>query len=160
MKAPLSKVIVLAEGLYSSQSAVKYAVALARNFGSSVIAVYAIDTLAIKQLADRRIFIAEESEEYERSLEETGQRRLSYARELGKSKGVEIETRLLRGSIAGEVLRVADEEGVDCIILGGWEQKGDVRDILLEASREIVNIAPCSVLIVKGLDAERVFSAL
>jgi hypothetical protein len=79
---------------------------------------------------------------------------------LAKAKGTDVQTLLLKGSIAGEVVRVAEEIGADCILLGGWEHKGDFRDILLEASREIANLAPCSVLIVKSRDAEKAYNAL
>jgi nucleotide-binding universal stress UspA family protein len=160
MKGLLSKVVVLAEGLYSSTAPVKYAIALAKAFGTEVIAAYAVDTAAIRHLSLSRIFVDEESEEYERSLEETGRRRLAFVEELAKSKGVALSTRLLKGSIAGEVVRLAEEEGADCILLGGWEHNGDFRDIILEASREIANLAPCSVLIVKGRDAEQAYSAI
>lgn len=160
MKGPLSKVVVLAEGLYSSTAPVKYAVSLAVAFGTEVVAVYAVDTAAIRQLAASKIFVDEESQEYERSLEETGRRRLAYARELGAARGVEIQTRLVKGSIVGEVLRVAEETEADCILIGGWEHNGDFRDILVEASREIATFAPCSVLIVKSQDAEKAYKAL
>ena len=160
MKGLMSKIVVLAEGLYSSTAPVMYAVALARSLGSEVTAVYTVDTAAIRQLARSRIFVDEESEEYERSLEETGRRRLSFAEDLARAKGVSLKTRLLKGSIAGEVLRVAEEIEADCILLGGWEHNGDFRDILYEASREIANLAPCSVLIVKSRDAERAYNAL
>jgi nucleotide-binding universal stress UspA family protein len=160
MKGLVSKVIVLAEGLYSSTAPVKYAVALAKAFGTEVIAVYAVDTAAIRHLARSRIFVDDESEEYERSLEETGRRRLALVEELARAKGVTVSTRLLKGSIAGEVVRLAEEEEADCILIGGWEHNGDFRDIIIEASREIANLAPCSVLIVKSRDAERVYNAL
>jgi nucleotide-binding universal stress UspA family protein len=160
MKGLLSKVVVLAEGLYSSSAPVKYAVALRKAFGTEVTVVYAVDTAAIRRLAASRIFVDEESEEYERSLEETGRHRLAFVAELAKAKGTEVETLLLKGSIAGEVVRVAEEIGADCILLGGWEHKGDFRDILLEASREIANLAPCSILIVKSRDAEKAYNAL
>jgi nucleotide-binding universal stress UspA family protein len=160
MKGLLSKVLVLAEGLYSSTAPVRYAVALRKTFGTEVVAVYAVDTAAIRKLASSRIFIDEESQEYERSLEETGRRRLAFVEEMAREKGVEVETRLLKGSIAGEVVRVAEEIGADCILIGGWEHNGDFRDILLEASREIADLAPCSVLIVKNRDAERAYNAL
>ena len=160
MKGLLSKVIVLAEGLYSSAAPVKYAIALAKAYDTEAIAVYAVDTAAIHRLSRSRIFIDEEGAEYERSLEETGRRRLSMVEDLARAKEVSIETRLLKGSIAGEVVRVAEEFGADCILLGGWEHNGDFRDIILEANREIANLAPCSVLLVKGGDAERIYKAL
>jgi nucleotide-binding universal stress UspA family protein len=160
MKGLLAKAVVLAEGLYSSAAPVKYAVALAKLFGTEVTVVYAVDTAAIRQLSRSRIFVDAESEEYERSLEETGRRRLAFAEGLAKAKGAHLETRLLKGSIAGEVVRLAEEVDADCILLGGWENNGDFRDILIEANREIAYHAPCSVLIVKGRDAERAYSAL
>jgi len=160
MKGLLSKVIVLAEGLYSSAAPVKYGVALAKIFGTEVIAAYSVDTAAIRHLSRSRIFVDEESAEYERSLEETGRRRLAFAEELAKAKGMTVATRLLKGSIAGEVVRLAEEAQADCILLGGWEHNGDFQDILIEASREIANLAPCSVLIVKSGDAERAYNAL
>jgi nucleotide-binding universal stress UspA family protein len=160
MKGLMSRAVVLAEGLYSSAAAVKYAVVLAKVFGTEVTAVYAVDTAAIRHLKSARIFVDEESEEYERSLEETGRRRLSFAEDLARAKGVSLKTRLLKGSIAGEVLRIAEEIEADCILLGGWEHNGNFRDIIFEASREIANFAPCSVLIVKSRDAERAYNAI
>ncbi len=160
MRGLLSKVVVLAEGLYSSSAPVKYAIALAKLFGTEVLAVYAVDTAAIRHLSRSRIFIDEESEEYERSLEETGRRRLALVEELARTKGAVVSTRLLKGSIAGEVVLVAEETGADCILLGGWEHNGDFRDIIIEANREIANLAPCSVLLVKSRDAERAYDNL
>jgi nucleotide-binding universal stress UspA family protein len=160
MKALLSKVVVLAEGLYSSTAPVKYAVALRKLLGTEVVVVYAVDTVSIRHLSACRIFVDEESEEYERSLEETGRRRLAFAQALAREKGVEIETRLVKGSIADEVLRLAEEIGADCIMLGGWSHEGGFQDILIEAGREIEKLAPCSVFIVRSRDAEKAYTAI
>jgi len=92
-----------------------------------VIAAYSVDTAAIRHLSRSRIFVDEESAEYERSLEETGRRRLAFAEELAKAKGMTVATRLLKGSIAGEVVRLAEEAQADCILLGGWEHNGIFR---------------------------------
>ncbi len=160
MRGLLSTAIVLAEGAYSSAAPAKYAIALAKAFGTRAIAVYSVDTAAIRSLSSSRIFIDEESEEYERSLLETGRRRLAYVEELARAKGAAIETRLLRGPIAGEVVRAAEEEEADCILLGGWERKGAFRDIIIEAGREIASLAPCSVLMVKERDADGAYDAI
>jgi nucleotide-binding universal stress UspA family protein len=160
MKGLMSRVVVLAEGQYSSTAPVKYAVALRKLLGTEVTVVYAVDTQAIRHLSACRIFVDEESEEYERSLEETGRHRLAFAVELARQKGVDVATRLLKGSITDEVLRVAEEIGADCILLGGWKHNSEFQDILFEASREIANLAPCSVLVVKSRDAEKAYNAL
>jgi nucleotide-binding universal stress UspA family protein len=160
MRALVSRIVVLAEGLYSSAAPVKYAVAMAKAFGSEVIAAYIVDTASIRHLSLNRIFVDEEGEEYERSLEETGRRRLALVEELARAKGAKVETRLLKGSIAGELVRLAEEVEADMILLGGWEHNRDFRDIIHEASREIANLAPCSVLLVKARDAERAYDSL
>jgi nucleotide-binding universal stress UspA family protein len=67
---------------------------------------------------------------------------------------------LLKGSIAGEVVRAAEELEADCIILGGWEHNSVFRDIIMEASREIANLAPCPVLLVRSRDAEKAYKAI
>ena len=64
----MSRVVVLAEGQFSSTAPVKYAVALRKALGTEVTVVYAVDIAAIRLLSACRIFVDEESEEYERSL--------------------------------------------------------------------------------------------
>ena len=160
MRGLLSRVIVLAEGLYSSAAPAKYGVALAKTFGAELVAAYAVDTAAIRHLYKSRIFVDEEGAEYERSLEVTGRRRLALVEELARAKGVHVRTLLLKGSIAGEVVRLAEEIEADCILLGGWEHNGDFRDIILEANREIASLAPCSVLLVRSRDAELAYDGL
>ncbi len=160
MKGLLSNVIVVVNGAESSIAAVKYAVALQRAYGSKVTAVYVVDTHTIRQLALSRIFVDEESEEYERSLTETGRRYLSFVGELARVKNARIDRKLLAGSIAGEVVRAAVELGADAILLGGWERGSVFRDILAEENKEIARTARCPVLIVRGSVAEEAYGAL
>jgi nucleotide-binding universal stress UspA family protein len=151
---PLSSALVLVQGVGASVSAARFAVAMAESYGTSVSAVYAVDTAAIRRLSLARIFVDEEGEEYERSLEMTGRRHLAYVEELARSKGVSVRTMLLKGSIAEVVVRTAEETGAGCIVLAGWERGGDFKDILLDANREIARMARCPVIIVKGREAE------
>ncbi len=160
MKGLLSNIVVVVNGAESSIAAVKYAISLRKATGCKVTAVYVIDTHTIKQLAHARIFIAEESAEYERELESTGRHYLSFVEELARSKALTVETRLLRGSIASEVVRCADEAKADCILLGSFERDTVFRDVIVEASRDILRIAPCSVLIVRARDAEQAFKSI
>lgn len=160
-KGLLSNLLVVVNGSDASIGAAKYAVALAKAVGSSVAAAYVVDTATIRQLAMSRIFVDEESQEYERSLAETGKRYLSYVEEIGRSKGISIRTSLLKGSVAGEIVKLADELHVDCIVVGrAWEQESGMRDAIRESNREIVKTSPCSVLVVHGAEAEAVFKAL
>jgi nucleotide-binding universal stress UspA family protein len=160
MKGLLENLLVVVNGSDASIAAAKYAAALGKTTGAKVTAAYVVDTATIRQLAISRIFIAEEGEEYERSLEDTGKRYLNYVEEIGRSKRVAIAIRLLKGSVADEIVKLAAELGVDCILLGGWERDSSFRDVIREANAEITKLSPCSVLVVKSHDAEIVFKAL
>jgi len=149
---PFSSALVAVQGAGASVSAAGFALSMAEAYGTSLTAVYAVDTAAIRSLSLARIFVDAEGEEYERSLELTGRRRLAYVEELGRSRGFAVRTLLLKGSIAEEVVRTAEEIGAGCIILAGWERGSDIRDIVLEANREIAHMARCPVIIVKARD--------
>jgi nucleotide-binding universal stress UspA family protein len=148
MTGPLSSALVAVQEAGASPAG--FALSMAEAYGTSVTAVYAVDTAAIRSLSLARIFVDSEGEEYERSLELTGRRHLAYIEELGRARGLAIRTLLLKGSIAEEVVRTAEEIGAGCIILAGWDRGSDIRDIVLEANREIARMARCPVIIVKG----------
>jgi len=160
VKGLLSRLIVVVNGSESSIAAAKYAICLKRELGSEVTAVYVVDTATIRQLLLSRIFVPEESVDYERSLESTGKRYLGFIDELAKAKRAHISSELRKGSIAGEVVRLAEELRADCIVVGGWERDSAFKDVIQEAYREIAKNAPCSVLVVRKEDAERLYSAL
>jgi nucleotide-binding universal stress UspA family protein len=156
----LSKVLVVVNGSESSIAAVKYALALGKNYGAKVMAVYVVDTATIRQLALSRIFVPDESAEYETSLEASGRRILSYVGELAANVKIEVETMLRKGAIAGEVIALAEDIGSDCILLGESDHASRFRDLLMDVNVEIARGAPCSVLLVKGKQAEQSYRSL
>jgi nucleotide-binding universal stress UspA family protein len=159
MKELLQTVVVAVSGSEASISAAKYAIALARVYRSRVIAVYVVDTATLRELLMSRIFVEEESADYEKSLEQNGQRYLNYVAELAGKKGVQVEMILRKGSIPTEIVEVAEDSKADLILLGGFEDKG-LRDTLSRQRREVVKLARCSVLIVKEPDIEAIFKKL
>ena len=151
--------VVAVSGSEASINAAKYAIALARGYRSRVLAVYVVDTATLRELLMSRIFIEEESADYEKSLEQNGHRYLNYVAELAAKKGVQVEMILRRGSISTEIVEVAEDNNAGLILLGGFEDKG-LRDTLSRQRREVVRLARCSVLIVKEPDIEAIFKKL
>jgi nucleotide-binding universal stress UspA family protein len=149
IKPLLSNLVVAVSGSDASVLAAKYAIIMAKQYRCRLSAVYVVDTATIRQLALSKIFIQEESLDYERSLETNGERYLSFVEELARAKGVKIERELRKGAIYTEILAVADEKKADLIILGGWEKGRSPRDIISHAHREIMVGAKCSVFLVK-----------
>lgn len=160
MKGPLSKALVVVNGSESSVHAARYALCLAKAYGTEVSAVYVVDTATIRQLALSRIFVPDESQEYEESLEASGRRLLAFVKELGAQLGVEVETVLRKGAIPVEVISCAEESGADCILIGQSEHGTPFRDTHVDTYLEIAKNATCALLIVKGKQAEQKFRAL
>jgi nucleotide-binding universal stress UspA family protein len=149
LKNIFTNLIVAISGSEASISAAKYAILMAKQYQCRLTAAYVIDTATIKQLMMTKIFVPEESVEYEKSLEENGKRYLQFAKELAHAKGLSIETELRRGAISTEIMSCAEERKADGIVLGGWEKGRTSQSIISVAHREILYNASCTVIIVK-----------
>ncbi|MDR2177729.1 MAG: universal stress protein [Treponema sp.] len=154
IKPIISHVIAAISGSDASILAAKYAIVMSKTYRCKMTAVYVVDTATIRQLTLSKIFIQEESQDYEKSLELNGERYLSFVEELAQAKGVKIEREIRRGTVSTEILTAAEDKKADLIILGGWEKDRNTRDIIGHSHREIMTSAKCSVLLVKepGID--------
>ena len=157
IKGLFSNIVVAVSGSDASILASKYAIVLSKLYHCRLSAVYVIDTATIRQLTLSKIFIQEESQEYEKSLEANGERYLSFVEELARAKGVKIEREMRRGAVYTEILSAADERKADLIVLGGWERDRNARDIITHAHREIMISAKCSVLLVKEPSIDQLY---
>lgn len=160
MKALLQKVVVAVSGSEASINAAKYGIAMAKLFHCRLIAVYVVDTATLKELLLSKIFVEDESREYEKSLEDNGHRYLNYVDELAQKKGVGVDKLLRRGAISTEIVEAAKESGADLILLGGFEEKGSFRDALSRQHREILKNAKCSILFVKEPEIDFLYRKL
>lgn len=73
---------------------------------------------------------------------------LAVAQEIALERGVVIETKVLRGHVAHEVLSYAEREGANMIVVGTHGRKGIVRAMLGSACEEILRDSPVPVLTV------------
>ena len=157
MKPLFTNIVVAITGSDASILAAKYAIVMAKTYHCRLWAVYVVDTATIKQLQLSKIFVQEESQEYERSLQSNGERYLSFVEELAHAKGVKIEKEIRHGTIYTEILTVADDKNADLIVLGGWEKDRNPRDILSHTYREIMVNAKCSVIFVKEPNIDLIY---
>ncbi|HHU35930.1 MAG TPA: universal stress protein [Treponema sp.] len=161
IKPLFQNIMVMVNGTDASINAVRFAVLMAKLYRCRVYAIYVVDTATIKQLTLNRIFIEEESREYEQSLEDNGRRYLAFVEEMAQEKGVKIETELRHGAIWSEVVTSAEEKKIDVILLGGNDgeavEAGEEKEIISASYRTIMLRARCSVLIVKEKMIEQLF---
>jgi nucleotide-binding universal stress UspA family protein len=160
MKPLIQNIVAAISGSDASINAAKYGIILSKQYQCSMTAVYVVDTATLRQLVLTKIFIEDESKEYEENLYANGKRYLNYVQELALQKRVKIETSLRSGAIYTEILREAEARNADLILLGGWEKERRERDIISEAHREVLYHAKCSVLVVKEMNIDRLFKSL
>jgi len=160
MKKILETILVAVNGSDASICAFKYALALKKAFGSRIVACYVIDTATIRQLALSRIFVQDESEEYERNLENSGLRYLNFCVELARQKHLAVETSIRKGSVSGEIVKYAIELDADAIILGGVRTEAAYREAIADYNREILKNARCPVIFVKPPLGEELYRSM
>jgi len=158
MKSLIQTVVVAVSGSEASVNAAKYGILLARVLRVRLVGVYVVDTATLRELLLSRIFVEDESAEYEKSLEDNGHRYLNYVQDMAAKKGVQMEKVMRRGAISTEIVEAAEEAGADLILLGGFEESKGVHDALSRQRREIVRNARCSVLVVKEPSIDAIFN--
>ena len=160
MKQLYSNIITCVTGSDASIMAAKYAIVMAKTYHCRLNVIYVVDTATIKQLALSKIFVQEESLEYEKSLSANGERYLSFVEELAHAKGVKIEKEIRRGAVYTEILTAADECKADLIVLGGWEKDRSPGDIIGHVHREVMYSAKCSVMLVKNPGIDQMYKQI
>jgi len=154
IKPLFSNIVVAINGSDASIFAAKYAIVMAKLYRCQLSAVYVVDTATIRQLTLSKIFIQEESQDYERSLKANGERYLSFVEELARAKGIKIDKEIRHGAVYTEILAAAEERKADLIILGGWERDRSPKDLFSHSHREVMINSKCTVMLVKepGID--------
>lgn len=150
--------LVMVNGTDASINAAKYAIIMAKLYKCSVRAVYVVDVATIKMLSLNRIFIEEESRDYERSLEQNGKRHLSYVEKIGGEKGVRVAIELRRGAIWSEIVACAEENAIDAILVGSsGSEAADGKESISLTFKSVLTHARCSILVVKEPEIEQLF---
>lgn len=134
MKGIIQTVLVAVSGSSSSLAAAKYGIVMAKMHKCRLVAVYVVDTATLKELLISKIFVEDESADYEKSLESNGERYLNYIEELARKKGIQVEKTLRKGSISTEVVEAAQECKADIVLVGGFKDNGILHDAISRAA--------------------------
>lgn len=164
-KSLFKRILVCVNGTSESLKAVMYAIVLSKQLSLSLKVVYVVDTATIKFLTNSKFFAPDERMEYEEKLNQDGKHILEYVKNLASMKGIEIETELLSGAVATEILNAAESFKADMIFLGGSKDSVHLlKQSNTQASRakfntanQIMQYSPCPVLVVNKKDMEDLF---
>ncbi|MEN6609750.1 MAG: universal stress protein [Methanoregulaceae archaeon] len=136
------KILVATDGSENNRTAVSEAVRIAAADGSNLYAVYVIDTTVFESASTD----APVTDLY-RVLRKEAQESLDKVKTL--AGGVPVETVILEGKPAGEIVRFAEKNGIDLIVLGTRGKSGIERLLLGSVADKVIRTAGTRVLIVK-----------
>jgi nucleotide-binding universal stress UspA family protein len=142
-----SRILVAVDGSPFAERALKYAVDLAKKYQTKLIIVHVVL---------RRFYAVTPSEAgvlattvFVKEMEAEGREIINKADAYVKSEGVDYECRLLQGVPAEEIIKIAQSDKADLIVMGS-RGLTEVRAFLLgSVSDKVSHHARCPVLIVK-----------
>ena len=158
---PIQRILVYVDGSEECITAAQYAVALARETGASLHAIYVVNVSMLQELTKARIFVQIEQMDYEQDLEQDGKRYLHYIEEMAKAKGISVQSELTKGVVNKEVVQHIQNIDADLLIMGPLGEVMSRSDSYHDESELIFRKAKCTVLVVKDTDrVEQIFESL
>lgn len=137
------KILVATDGSERNKAAVEEALQIGRVCGSTVIAVYVMDVSMFESASPDVVVIRDTWTVLQREADAT----LECVRTIGE--GVNLETVILEGKPVAEIVKYAVEHGIDLIVIGTKGKRGFERLLLGSVAEQVVQSAPCKVLVVK-----------
>ncbi len=147
--SPFNHLLVIVDGTETSDRALRLAIAQAAATRARVTAIAFVETDTLKRLLTVKVLSEAEMGDFELGLEESAQRQLTAAVATGKACGVAIETAIVRGNSEETVPREVARRGNDLIVLGAFDSQRANRDLLARQRQQIVDRAPCPVLVAR-----------
>jgi nucleotide-binding universal stress UspA family protein len=137
-----SRILIATDGSEKNRAALEEGIKVGRRCGAILYAVYVIDTGTFSTMSGDiplgdtyRVFQAE-----------AGQ---AFARVRTLAGDVKVETAILEGRPATEIVKFARKKKIDLIVIGTQGKRGLERLLLGSVAEEIIRSAPCKVLVVK-----------
>ena len=146
MREMFKKVLLPISGSEESLKAAEYAIKLAVAHDSQIIAIHVVDTSVVRQLARHS---GKSPGEIEVEMEENGWRYLFHAEEMAKDNKVRIVVLLEYGLPQEQMLNKARQFEADLMVFGQATGRGARGRFLDRALQQVLEHAPCPVLIVK-----------
>lgn len=173
-----TKILCPLDGSDHADKALTLAIDMSRNYGASLVLLHTLlrnaDSAALRHFAEIEGFSGDLEPEvnrlkemesraqvhllpaYEnttistRVLMDIGRHILDEAKFTAADKGVkDVDSVLLDGDPADQILRCIDERKIDCVVMGS-RGLGDIKSFLLgSVSHKVMNRAPCTCIAVK-----------
>ena len=150
------KIMIATDGSTCSMLAADKGIELALLSRGTVYAIYVVSTAYLSPLNRDYFSFAGLNPYYEpmyETMHETmikqGQQAVDYVKSLGKTNGINVEPVLLEGNPSEELIRYAEEEQMDIIIMGTIGKKGLDRLLLGSVTGNLVHHSKVPVMVIR-----------
>jgi nucleotide-binding universal stress UspA family protein len=145
----VNHILVLVDGTEAAFHAADRAIDLARSLGARLTALAVIDRETLHHLLSVKILVDVELSEFEKELQSSAKLHLDAVRQRAQEHHLAVEEVLVTGNVGEIVPKEVHARGVDLICLGGFHSSRIGRDLLARQRQQVIDRAPCPVLIVK-----------
>lgn len=144
---PISKILVAIDGSKMSLKAAEYGIEFAKKYNSKLLVLHVIHIHAAGLMYTTESAFKQFIEKSKKESEEW----FGTIREGAKKQGVKITTETVEEmySIPGAIIRRAEEENADVIIVGGTGKSGFKQLLLGSVATDVVRYAQCPVFVIK-----------
>lgn len=136
--------MIATDGSVCSRLAANKGIELARLSGGTVYAIYVISTEYFSSMA-----VDFNWERMHEALKKDGCKALDYVKGIGELENVNVKSILLEGHPASELIRYAEEEKMDIIVMGTLGRTGIDRLFLGSVAINVVQHSKVPVMIVR-----------
>ena len=147
------RILIATDGSKFSEKAAKVGIELAKLSGGKVIIVYVAD---ISKYVSSAGLIPpfggvspDAINDVVASIRETGEKATLQVNELARAAGVISERRIVEGNPHSEILRIAEDEKIDAIVMGSIGKTGLERFLMGSVAEKVVHNSKLPVLIVR-----------
>lgn len=143
------KIMIATDGSDCSRMAVDKGIELAQLSGGTIYAVYVVSTAYLPMDGDYFMGMNPYWKSIQEAWKTQGQQAVNYVKDLGEMKGINVESVLLKGNSSDELIRYAEENEMDIIVMGTLGRTGLDRLLLGSVAGNVVRHSKVPVMVVR-----------
>lgn len=141
--------MIATDGSDCSKLAVDKGIELAQLSGGTVYVVYVVSTAYLSMDGDYFMGMNPYWESIQEAWKIQGQQAVNYVKDLGEMKGINVESVLLEGNPSDELIRYAEKNEIDIIVMGTLGKTGLDRLLLGSVAGNVVRHSKAPVMVVR-----------
>jgi len=146
------RILLATDGTEASTDAATHAIELAADTGATLHVLYVVDENVYSAYSGDEY--VDEAEGPEHGLEEVGDEAIDEIRDRAESAGVEVESAMRHGTPSRTIVRYADDEDVDLIVLGTKHRPAEYRALLGSVTDRVLRLTARPATVIKTTVAE------